>query len=93
MSEDQPSGIVYSEKQTASMAQRFSRLKPVEPGDVCCHCRQDCDGEGFSIANATAYRINGHPLCARPKCYDARMSEFSGQRGSCSCGGKTKAKD
>ena len=83
---------MYSEKQTASMAQRFSRLKPVVEGDLCCHCRQDCDGEGFAQGNATAYRINGHPLCARPACYDARMMEFTGQRGECSCGANEKRK-
>jgi len=90
MSEDQPSRIIYSEKQAASMALRFSRLKPVEPGDLCCNCRLDCDEEGFANGTAHAYRINGHPFCARAGCYDARMDEFSGQRGGCACGLKRK---
>jgi hypothetical protein len=90
MSEDQPSGIAYTEKQTASMAGRYSRLKPVEPGDRCCHCQLDCDEEGFASGNANAYRINGHPMCSRSTCYFARMSEFAGRRDGCSCGRKRK---
>jgi hypothetical protein len=80
---NQPGG--YSEKQQAAMAHRFSRLKPVEAEDICCHCRKSCE-EGFAIDNMTAYRINGHPLCARPGCYYARLAEFFGHRHLCSCG-------
>ena len=76
----------YSEGQLANMAQKWSRLKPIEPGDLCCHCRQDCDGEGFSVAQFTAARVRGHPMCARPACYDARMDEFVGRRSGCGCG-------
>jgi len=89
MSDDQPvEELAYTEKQLASMANRFSRLKPVEPGDLCCNCGESCEGEGFAQVNANAYRINGHPLCARAGCYYARFQEFGGGRNGCRCGPK-----
>jgi hypothetical protein len=82
-----PSGICYTARQLETMKLQYSRFKPIEPGDLCCNCRQDCDGEGFSSSpNFTAYRVNGHPICARGKCYDARIDEFSGRRVGCGCG-------
>lgn len=81
-----PPGIYYTDKQLGDMSQRYSRLKPVEPGDVCCNCGGDCDGDGFAWQNFTARRVNGHPLCARVKCLAAQMNEFSGQRSGCGCG-------
>jgi len=86
------SGILYSEKSLESMSSRFSKLKPVEPGDTCCHCGGDCDGEGFAIAEYRANRINGHPFCARGACYAARISEFCGLRNGCNCGMKKRGK-
>jgi hypothetical protein len=90
MSEDQPAetGILYSEKNLDNMSHRLSRLKPVEPGDVCCNCGGDCDGPGFSIQGFHAFRINGHPLCARNCCYGAHLAEFTGRRDGCRCGVK-----
>jgi hypothetical protein len=88
MSEDQPppQGILYSEKALVSMTHRLSKLKPIEPGDRCCNCGEDCDGEGFAIGKFNAVRINGHPLCARGRCYGAQLSEFAGRRDGCRCG-------
>ena len=81
-----PNGITYSEKQLATFARKFSKLKAIQPGDVCCSCGLDCDGEGFHPDRWIALRVNGHPLCGRPKCYDAAWDEFMGKRTSCSCG-------
>lgn len=81
-----PPGIAYSEFELLTMEHRNSRLKPIEPGDLCCNCLLDCDSEGFSVAQFKAYRINGHPLCARGKCYDQHMHEFCGRRQDCKCG-------
>ena len=81
-----PRGIAYSDRQLRSMEPRYSMLKPIEPGDTCCHCRQDCDGDGFSAGSFTAYRVRGHPICARSKCHDAKMDEFVGKRLACGCG-------
>jgi hypothetical protein len=81
-----PPGIWYSNFEIASMMHRYSRLKPIEPGDLCCNCRKDCDREGFSVAEFKAYRINGHPLCARGTCYDTHIAEFCGRRQDCGCG-------
>jgi hypothetical protein len=78
-------GICYTGKQLTTMGSKFSRLKPVEPGDLCCHCGADCDGEGFASGLQTAARINGHPICARPSCYIARLSEYGGHRHACKC--------
>lgn len=80
--------IAYSEGTIQRWSHRLSRLKPVEPGDVCCNCGGDCDGVGFAWENFTAKRVNGHPLCSRPKCLDAQMDEFWGKRSGCSCGKK-----
>ena len=85
---DPPRASGYSASQIAGMALRYSRLQPIQPGDLCCHCRQDCDGEGFSYAQFTAARVRGHPICARATCYDARMDEFTGRRRSCQCGAR-----
>lgn len=82
-------GICYSEAQLASWASRYSRMKPIEPGDTCCNCGLPCDDvAGFSdgISRAYAVRINGHPICARGKCYWAHLDEFSGKRHGCRCG-------
>lgn len=81
-----PAGIFYTEFELGAMVHKYSRLKPIEPGDLCCNCRLDCDGEGFSQANFKAYRIQGHPLCARGKCYDHHIAEFCGRRQDCGCG-------
>jgi hypothetical protein len=78
--------ILYTEKQLANFEGRFSRLKPIEPGDRCCNCGLDCDGEGFSISGFTAVRVYGHPLCARTACYWVVWDEFNGKRAGCSCG-------
>lgn len=75
--------IVYSEKALESMAHRFSRLKPIELGDACCNCGQDCDGDGFVVGPFHARRVNGHPLCAR--CYSAQIEEYIGRRSGCRC--------
>ena len=80
------SGIMYSEKSLESMTSPYSKLKHVEPGDTCCNCGGDCDGDGFAIAEFRANRINGHPFCARGACYSARISEFIGGRDGCRCG-------
>lgn len=79
-------GILYSDKQLRSFAHHYSRLKPVEPGDRCCHCGQDCDGEGFANAHFTAHRVQGHPFCSRFSCYGAKWDEFNGRRSGCNCG-------
>lgn len=79
-------GITYSEKSLASMSSRYSRLKPIEPGDTCCNCGADCDGDGFAIGNFHAVRVNGHPFCARAQCYAAQINEFTGRRDGCRCG-------
>jgi hypothetical protein len=93
LSEDQPqTGIVYSEKSLAAMSHRLSRLKPVEPGDVCCNCGGDCDDHGFAVGNFHAVRVNGHPICARGKCYDAQMKEYTGGRDGCRCGATARRK-
>ena len=76
----------YSERQIQGMTLKYSYLKPIEPGDLCCHCQQDCDGPGFSVAGFTAYRVRGHPFCARPLCYEAHLDEFTGKRRDCRCG-------
>jgi len=82
-----PRTISYTEKQLASFAHKFSRLKPIEAGDLCCNCGLDCDGEGFAnFATFMAYRINGHPICSRPKCTDAAWDEYHGRRSGCGCG-------
>jgi hypothetical protein len=79
-------GIVYSDRALRSFTHPNTRLKAIEPGDRCCHCGGDCDGEGFAFMNWIAYRINGHPLCARSSCYGARWDEFNGKREGCGCG-------
>lgn len=83
-----PQGILYSDRQLQNFSHHLSRLKPVEAGDRCCHCGQDCDGEGFAAAgtNAVAVRVNGHPICARFSCYGAKWDEFNGKRSGCNCG-------
>lgn len=81
-----PPGISYTDDQLRVMQLHHSRLKPIEPGDLCCHCGKDCDGEGFSIGTFRAYRINGHPLCGRTSCYDAHREEFVYRRQECRCG-------
>jgi hypothetical protein len=83
-----PGGILYSARQLESYAHPLSRLKAVEPGDLCCSCGRDCDGVGFanSSTSAVAVRIHGHPLCARASCYLARWDEFRGGRNGCGCG-------
>jgi hypothetical protein len=95
MSDDQPppQGIMYAEKHLASMSHKLSKLKPVEPGDTCCNCGGDCDGEGFAIGDFHALRINGHPICARASCYGAHLSEFAGRRDGCRCGANQKRKN
>lgn len=79
-------GIFYPEATLNNYAHRLSRLKPVEAGDRCCNCGGDCDEEGFAWESFTAKRINGHPLCSRPKCLDAQLDEFAGKRSGCRCG-------
>lgn len=79
-------GILYSDRQLRSFANRYSRLQPIEPGDLCCHCGKDCDGEGFATGHSTAFRIFGHPFCARFSCYGPRWDEFNGRRSGCNCG-------
>ena len=86
-------GIMYSEKSLADMASHYSKLKPVEPGDTCCNCGGDCDGEGFAIGEFHAARINGHPFCARGACYASRIQEFTGRRDGCRCGLKDRRKN
>lgn len=86
-----PAGISYSERQLASFAHPHSRLKAVEPGDTCCNCGHDCDGDGFAWNTFTAKRINGHPICSRPKCIDAQMDEYQGRRDACLCGRRSRA--
>jgi hypothetical protein len=81
-----PRGIFYADDSLKTMQHRYSRLKPIEPGDVCCNCGLDCDGPGFSISIFKAYRVQGHPICARFKCHDAKMDEFVGKRIGCGCG-------
>lgn len=84
-----PVGVGYTEYQLESMKSPTSRLTPIQPGDLCCHCGLDCDGAGFStVGTFKAYRIRGHPICARPECYDAHMDEFVGRRNSCRCGAR-----
>lgn len=79
----------YSESQLEGMNLKYSRLKPIQPGDVCCNCGLDCDGPGFSSPpTSTASRVRGHPLCARPTCYYAKRAEFAGQRNDCKCGAR-----
>lgn len=79
-------GIAYSARQLESYAHPGSQLKPVEPGDTCCSCGQDCDGAGFAWEHFTAVRVHGHPFCARANCYYAKMTEFAGTRSGCRCG-------
>lgn len=79
-------GISYSDRQLYSFDHPLSRLKPVEPGDACCNCGLDCDGDGFAWGTFIAKRINRHPICARPKCYDAQLDEYFGRRSGCRCG-------
>jgi hypothetical protein len=82
--------LAYPERHLESMASQYSALQPIEPGDVCCSCQNDCDGEGFSqsLGSATAYahRIFGHPICARLGCYQAKWDEYKNQRSGCHCG-------
>lgn len=74
--------IEYPEKRLAGMQHRFSRLRPVEVGDVCSSCGQDCDGEGFVSTHEGsrhyAVRVWDKPFCARGKCYYALWKAFSG---------------
>lgn len=84
--------ILYTEKSLADMSRRYSRLKPIEPEDTCCNCGGNCDGEGFAIGNFHAVRVNGHPFCARGRCYAAQISEFVGRRDGCRCGLKERRK-
>lgn len=86
-----PAGIFYSEKELRNMEGSLSRLKPIEPGDLCCHCCQPCDDEhGFSNVNWKAFRIRGHPICARGSCYGAKWDEFNGRRDGCRCGRRSR---
>lgn len=86
-----PAGIHYTDWQLRSYAHRYSRLKPIEPGDLCCHCGLDCDGAGFApAAIGCAVRVNGHPLCGRGSCYWSHLDEFSGKRTDCRCGRRKK---
>jgi len=86
-------GITYSEKRLDSMSGPYSRLKPIEPGDTCCNCGRDCDGEGFVMGNFHAVRVNGHPFCARGRCYAAQIDEFIGRRDGCHCGLKDRRRN
>jgi len=86
-------GIVYEEKTLANMTGPYSRLKPVEPGDTCCNCGGDCDGDGFVVGKFRAVRVNGHPLCARGRCYAAQINEFIGRRAGCRCGLKDRRRN
>ena len=80
------SAILYDDKRMEAMSHPYSRLKPIEPGDTCCNCGQDCDGEGFSGSGGfIARRVNGHPLCARSRCYSAQLTEYASQRNGCRC--------
>lgn len=85
-----PTGIYYSEAELRAMDYPLSRLKPVEPGDLCCHCGGDCDQRGFANGHFKALRIRGHPLCARSTCYTAKWDEFNGRREGCRCGRRKK---
>lgn len=86
-------GITYSEKKLDSMSSPYSRLKPIEPGDICCNCGRDCDGEGFVMGHFHAVRVNGHPFCARGRCYAAQIDEFIGRRDGCHCGLKGRRRN
>jgi hypothetical protein len=81
--------IAYPDAVLDSMDSRYSKLQPVVPGDVCCHCFKDCDEDGFTSAMESstcyAHRINGHPICARASCYRAKWEEFCGRRSGCGC--------
>ena len=81
-----PTGITYDEKTLATMNGPYSKLKPIEPGDTCCNCGDDCDGEGFVVGKFRAMRVNGHPFCSRGGCYPAQIEEFVGRRSGCRCG-------
>jgi hypothetical protein len=81
-----PSGICYTDDEMLAMQSRYTMLKPIEPGDRCCHCGKDCDDEGFSSGVFRAYRFRGHPLCARTSCYFVRFDELVGKRHDCKCG-------
>jgi hypothetical protein len=83
--------ILYSEKQLKNFEGRYSLLKPIQPGDLCCNCGRDCDGEGFALMNWRAYRVRSHPICARGSCTGARWDEFNGRRSACRCGVRKKA--
>lgn len=83
-------GIYYPDTILKAYSHPLSRLKAVEVGDVCCNCGGDCDQEGFAWKNFTAKRINGHPLCSRPKCLDAQLDEFWNKRNGCGCGRRKK---
>lgn len=85
-----PSGIFYNDVELRAMQNELSRLKPIEPGDRCCHCTLDCDGEGFSRMNWKAFRVRGHPICARSTCYSVKWDEFNGRRDACRCGRRKK---
>jgi hypothetical protein len=82
--------FTYPDRVLDSMESRYSVLQPIQPGDVCCSCGRDCDGEGFAHTLGTAlsyaYRVFGHPICGRLSCYQARWDEFKNQRSGCGCG-------
>jgi hypothetical protein len=78
--------IAYSAEKLASYAHPYSQLQAVEPGDVCCNCGRDCDGEGFAQGHYHAVRVHGHPFCARGGCYYAKITEYAGSRSGCRCG-------
>jgi hypothetical protein len=87
MDEPKAPPSVYTDKQLRAMEHKYSRLKPVEPGDLCCNCGGDCwDSEGLTRGIFHAYRINGHPICVRDKCYAVQMQEYGGTRSGCRCG-------
>ena len=85
--------VSYGAAQLEHMEHPLSRLKPIEPGDTCCNCGQDCDGEGFASGHFLAHRVNGHPFCARPGCYGPKLNEWEGMREGCRCGLRERRKN
>lgn len=67
----------------------MNRIEEVKPGEICCNCGASIEGEHMKrkVGDFTfkAIKIDGHPLCSMPKCYDAQWDQYGGLRKACGC--------
>jgi hypothetical protein len=63
-------------------------IQPTEPTDLCCSCGEPVGG---AIGIFKPLRLDGHPFCAKPKCYWVKWDQYRGGRKECKC--KPKAGD